>query len=391
MQKIIKNNIYSINLKAGINLIIKLLLEVILGLCLSLFLISCSTVDSQAQYTSNAPRGSDTLVTPPGLNSPDLTTNYKMASAKDTQVGYQAVNIQGMQIIGGGNERWLVIESQTVNNLMPKVIAFINQIGLSVKYQNPAIGVIQTDWANKNSKVPQGVGIRGFFSWVGWDSMYSLNSMYMYRLLLWQDGNKVVLMATNYEMDETYEGCGNQSLSTTSTLASSDSQRTKWISRPSSPQLELEFLSQFMAFAGMPEVAIKKQVTTVANAPKEASLVNNQVIVQDVFDRAWWRTAIALDRVGLGVVDKDHSRGEYYVYPLQSQIDSPDPGVFAKWFGKSSESATKAGPKPLYTVKLTPQGNTTLITIGLYDSQSIDKNFANNQKKYLTGLASQLQ
>ena len=369
----------------------KIIKVALVGICGSWLLASCSSVDAQAQYTSDAPRGSEGLVTPPGLSSPDLTTNYKMTN-KPNQGGYQAINLKGLRIVTGGNERWLVIESQSVNNVMPKVIAFINQIGLSVKYQNPAIGVIQTDWASKNDKVPQGVGVRGFFSWVGWDSMYSLNSMYMFRLLLWQDESQVVLMATNYEMAETYEGCGNQSLATTSTLASSDSQRTKWISRPSNPQLELEFLSQFMAFSGVPEPTVKKQVAAVTAAPKEASLVNNQVIVQDVFDRAWWRTAIALDRVGLGVIDKNRSLGEYYVYPLQAQIDSPDPGLFEKWFGsKKSESSGQITPKALYTIKLTPQGNTTIITMGLYDNQSVDKNYSANQKKFLSGLATQLQ
>ena len=45
-------------------------------------------------------------------------------------------------------------------------------------------------------------------------------------------------------------------------------------------------------------------MATAESAPKTAALVNNQVVVNDQFDRAWWRTAIALDRVGLGIVDK---------------------------------------------------------------------------------------
>ena len=113
-------------------------------------------------------------------------------------------------------------------------------------------------------------------------------------------------------------------------------------------------------------------------------------MVNDQFDRVWWRAALALDRVGLGVVDKNRSVGEYYVYPLQSQIDNPDPSFIQKWFSNESGNAVNV-PKALYTAKLTAQGNQTTISLKLYDSSSMDPNFVDNQKKYLDGLAAQLQ
>lgn len=350
----------------------------------------CGTTDSQAAFTSAAPRNTDTLITPPGMNSPDLNTNYKMDLTAQKQSSYQVSSAKGMSIVTGGSQRWLVIESQTVDRMMPIMMSYINQLGLTVKYQNPALGVIQTDWSSRNTKVPQGASIRGIFDWIGWGGMYSLNSMYLYRVTLWQDGRNVIVMDTNYQMDEVYEGCGKEGISTTSSFASSDTQRTKWIPRDSNPQLELEFLAQFMAFAGIPQEQVRKVVKQVESAPKEASFVNNQVIVNDQFDRAWWRTAVALDRVGLGIVDKDRTKGEYYVYPLQSQIDNPDPGFMSKWFGKESANQNN-GPKALYTMRLTAQGNQTVINMYPYNNQSPDKDFSANQKKYMSGLAQQLQ
>lgn len=363
-----------------------------IGLVASLILAvsGCGTTDSQATFTSAAPRNTDTLVTPPGLNTPDLNTNYKMDLTAQKQASYQVSNVKGMQIVTGGSQRWLLVESQTVDRLMPVMLAYINQLGLTVKYQNPALGVIQTDWSSKNNKVPQGASIRGLFDWVGWGGMYSLNSMYLYRVTLWQDGRNVVIMDSNYQMDEVYEGCGKEGISTTSSFASSDTQRTKWIPRPSNPQLELEFLAQFMAFSGIPQEQVKKIVKQVESAPKDANVINNQVVVNDQFDRAWWRTAVALDRVGLGIVDKDRTKGEYYVYPLQSQIDNPDPGFFSKWFGKESANQN-SGPKAKYTIKLVAQGNQTMIIMTEYNSQVTDKDFAANQKKYMDSLAQQLQ
>lgn len=350
----------------------------------------CGTTDSQAVFTSTAPRNTDTLVTPPGLTSPDLNTNYKMDLTEQQQASYQVTSTQGMYIASGGSQRWLVVESQSVDRMLPVMLAYINQLGLTVKYQNPALGIIQTDWSTRNTKVPQGTSIRGFFDWVGWGSMYSLNSMYLYRITLWQDGQNVLIMDSNYQMDEVYEGCGDQSIATTSSLASSETQRTKWLPRPSNPQLELEFLAQFMVFAGIPQPQVQQAVKQVESAVKAAQLINNELVVNDQFDRAWWRTAIALDRVGLGVVDKDRTQGEYYVYPLQAQLDNPQPGFLTKWFSK--ESANQANnPKAMYTVKLIAKGNQTLITLSSYNGQTVDKNFAAHQKKYLTGLAQQLQ
>lgn len=353
-------------------------------------LCACGSVDSQAVFTSSAPRDTPNLATPPGLSSPDLSTTYKMNQPNQMQGGYQINNVPGMYIANGGSQRWLVIESATVNNVWPLAMSYVNQIGLTVKYQNPSIGVIQTDWASRNTAVPQGKSLRGIFEWIGWGSMYSLNSMYMYRITLWQDGNNVIVMDTNYQMDEEYQGCTSPGIANTSSLASSDQQQTKWIARGSNPQLELEFLAQFMSFAGMPTEEVKKVVAQTKEAPKNAVVQNNQVIVNDQFDRTWWRTAIALDRVGLGIADKNRSAGEYDVYPLKSAIDNPDPGFMEKWFG--NESATIGSDvKPVYAVKLSTKGNQTVIDISMYGNTPQDPDFDKKKQQYLTGIANQLQ
>lgn len=355
----------------------------------TLFLVGCGTTDSQAVFTSAAPRQSSTLAAPPGLSSPDLSSNYKMNQPNQLDTNYQLSSIKGMQVMTGGSQRWLVIESSTVDNIWPELTEYINQLGLTVKYQNRSIGVMQTDWATRNNKVPQGATIRGIFQWIGWGSMYSLDSMYMFHITVWQDGNNVVIMDTNYQMDEEYEGCQSPGIANTYTYASSEQQRTKWISRGSNPQLELEFIGQFMAFLGTPEPKVQEVIKQATEAPKNAVYQNNSVIVNDQFDRTWWRAAIALDRVSLGIADKNRSQGTYDVYPLLSSVDNPDPGFLSKWF--SDESGTvNTPPKSKYVVKITPSGNQTIITLQPYGN-SEDKDFAKEQKKYLEGIATQLQ
>ena len=40
--------------------------------------------------------------------------------------------------------------------------------------------------------------------------------------------------------------------------------------------------------------------------------------------RAWRRTGLALDRIGLLVTDRDRSQGIYYIRPAQSEMDKSD-------------------------------------------------------------------
>lgn len=355
-------------------------------------LTACGTTDSQAVFTSAAPRDTPNLAAPPGLTAPDVSTTYKMNKPSQTQTsGYQISNVKGMYIASGGSQRWLVLESDTVNNVWPLMMSYMNQLGLTVKYQNQSIGVIQSDWASRNTAVPQGSSLRGIFEWIGWGGMYSLNSMYMYRVTLWQDGNNVVIMDTNYQMDEEYQGCSSPGIANTSSYASSDQQQTKWIPRGSNPQLELEFLAQFMSFSGLPADEVKKVVATVKEPVKNAVVQNNQIIVNDTFDRTWWRTAIALDRVGLGIADKNRSNGEYDVYPLKASVENNDPGFMAKWF--SNESATIGNEiKSVYAVKLsTNSNNQTVINFSMYNGVPEEQDFVQKRQKYLDGIANQLQ
>jgi outer membrane protein assembly factor BamC len=364
------------------------LIQASLVLALGLLtLASCATVDSQATYTSSAPRANDNLATPPGLTSPELNSDYKMTDPQ--KAVYKVTQTHGMAIQSGGTQRWLVIESQSVVNIWPTLLNYMNQLGLAVKYQNPAIGVVQSDWASRNTAVPQGAGVRGLFDWIGWGSMYSLNSKFMYRVTLWQDQNNVVMLVTNYQMDEEYRGCASPGIDRTSSFASSDQQATKWVARPANPQLELEFLAQYMVFAGQPQNQVKTQVAQIESAPKAAMISGNQLIVKDQFDRAWWRVAVALERVGLGIYDKNRSTGQYLVYPLGSRVANPDPGFLSKMFSKESSNTTL---KPVYTLNLQASGNTTTMQMQIINAnESATSADAKAIPQYLQALATELQ
>lgn len=350
---------------------------------------SSATIDSQAEYSTATPRKTSSLILPPGLTAPETNSGYKMLDTKQTQDGYVLNQIKDMQIVQGGSERWLVVKQKTVNQVWPMMQAFLNQQGLNPKIQNRNIGLIQTDWTTRNTTVPE-TGVRALFDWVGWGNMYSLQSQYMYRINLWQNESDTYVFVTDYQMDEVYPGCAT-AVNQTIKVQPSENQATKWMPVPANPQLELGFLVQFMAFTGLSPEQVKQMVASVAaaeSAPAEAQIQGTALVIDDQFDRAWWRTGIALERAGLGVADKNRTLGEYYVYPLQSEVDNPDPGFLSRMFGDDKNSLKM--PKAQYTVKLQPAANQTNLTMSL-NADATDKDFAKHQQTYLQALQKQLK
>ena len=362
-----------------------------IAVVVTLVISGCSNIGANSEYAAGTPRPTSDLIVPPGLVAPDASSSYKMLSTSNLKEGYRLNSIRDMKIEQAGSERWLVIKNKTVNQVWPMMLGYLSQAGLGVRYQNKAIGSLQTDWITRNNVVSE-TGIRKFFDWVGWGNMYSLQTQYMFRVNMWQNDDDTQIFVTDYQMNEVYPGCAkylNQSIR----VYSSDTQIPMWMPMPPDPKLELEFLLRFMAFAGLSQEQVKHvesevKATAVSPQAKMASLHGDKLVINDSFDRAWWRSGLALERVGLGVADKNRSVGEYYTYPLQSQIDNPDPGVIARWFGRDKNNLQQ--PKPEYTVKLTASGNQTILTISVYSGATI-KDFASHQKKYLADLLKQLQ
>ncbi len=215
----------------------------------------------------------------------------------------------------------------------------------------------------------------------------------MFSISLFQYENDTLVFVTDYQMNEVYPGCVP---AINSTKEVSNKAITKWMPIEPNPQLELDFLTKFMAYVSLGSEnksikitePVKQKVAADLAQPVMAQISNNQLIIMDQFDRAWWRTALALERVGLGVVDKNRAAGTYYVYQMTSQIDNPDPGLIARWFGKDKSNVKM--PEAQYTIKLTSAGDTTILVIAPYVKEN-EVNFEKAQKKYLNDLLQQLK
>ena len=355
----------------------------------AMLLTSCATasnVDSQGSYTSATPRNSSNLIVPPGLDSPQINTDHLMVTNS-----YQLESIPNMHIEQGGSERWLVMNNKTVNQVWPVMLAFLNQQGVTLRIQNQAIGLIQSDWISRSNIVPE-TGVRALFDWAGFGGGYSLQSRYLYRIHLWQNESNTLIFVTNYQMNEVYPGCvSNTAKGASIRTHTSDAQATKWMPVPASPELEFGFLTQFMGFAGFSSTQIQQITQQINESVSQMAFVqNNTLIINTSIDLAWWRTAVAVERANLGISSRNKDLMEYYVYPLQEDIAQTNKtGFMGDLFNKKPVALANL-PQAKYIIKLQQNGQQTILSMSLYPNTS-DPDFNRQRQIYLEALYQQLR
>ncbi len=232
------------------------------------------------------------------------TYNSKPGSAAATTAANAtvAVNAIGsMHIERDGSERWLVVK-QPPEVLWPQLKAFWQESGFVIAVDQPAVGIMETDWAENRAKIPQDF-LRETLGKV-FDSLWSTGERDKFRTRLERGADGTTEIYISHRGVE-------------EVLTGSQKETSVWAPRSADPGLEAEFLGRLMARLGN-DPSIAK--TAVANATVEQPLAKlvkgadgNYVEVDEGFDHAWRRVGLALDRVGFTVEDRDRTQGLYFV------------------------------------------------------------------------------
>ena len=134
-------------------------------------LTGCQAIDDivsaeQVDYKSTV-RGQP-LTLPPDLSQSQINPQYSthdgvasaaaynqaMAKANKANQGTAVLPEQaGMKILRSGDVRWLQLDRDAAL-VYPDLIAFWTNEGFTINRDNPAAGVIETDWAENRSKIP---------------------------------------------------------------------------------------------------------------------------------------------------------------------------------------------------------------------------------------------
>lgn len=209
-----------------------------------------------------------------------------------------------------GSERWLVVKGEP-DKLWPIVKEFWQENGFVINIDNPAAGIMETDWAENRAKIETG-GLRGFLG-KAMDALYSTSERDKFRTRLERSvvPGMTEIYISHRGMEEVY--------------TSDAKDQTMWQPRPPDPELEAEMLRRLMVRFGVQEDRAKAQLVADQTPPR-AKLIQKDGVgilaLDDQFDRAWRRVGLALDRVGFTVEDRDRSKGLYFVRYIDPGIDN---------------------------------------------------------------------
>ncbi|MFC3873392.1 outer membrane protein assembly factor BamC [Neisseria musculi] len=313
------------------------------------------------------------LEVPPDLTNPDQGNLYQIPAGSGAvrasdiarrsgaqQPAGQAVlqGVKGVRLERDGSQRWLVVEGKQPAEIWPLLKVFWQENGFEIKSEEPAIGQMETEWAENRAKIA-GDGLRRLFEKVGLGGIYSTSERdkFIIRVEHGRNGTTDIFFA-HKGMQEVY---GDKNKDT-----------TMWQPRPNDPNLEAAFLARFMQYLGIDarqaENALGSSVAPAARSSSDlASVSGDAVLVSGDHNRNWRRIALALDRIGLTVLGQNAERHAFLVQPAPQEgtaVSAKKTGFFKRLFGKGeTQAASAAAARPELIVYAEPLNNGTRIRL----------------------------
>jgi outer membrane protein assembly factor BamC len=306
--------------------------------------------------TSTAPA----LEVPPDLTTPTYDDRYATtasgaAAARATPKPSEVLppNPEA-RLMRAGSERWLVVKASP-EAAWNAVREFWTQNGFVVAVEQPALGIMETDWAENRANAPQ----TGLAKYVGKYLEFLTDT---YRRDKFRTRIEHGAESGTVEIYISHQGAAQLPTKT----KGGSPEDWVWQPTPPDPELEAEFLSRLMVRFGTPEPTAVAAVAALPSQPARARIEKgsdgtSRLVVDDAFDRAWRRVGLALDRTGFTVVDRDRSKGLYFVRYANPDIDVQKKGWLDKLkFWKSDEKdkpeqyrvlVTQADPASVVTVQ----------------------------------------
>jgi outer membrane protein assembly factor BamC len=341
----------------------------LLALCAALS--ACTVLESERIDYKSAGKG-PSLEVPPDLTQLSRDSRYAVpggpVTASRFQVGQAAPGVPtaastlgDVRIERAGAQRWLVV-NRSADELWNPVREFWQEGGFLLTQDQPALGIMETDWAENRAKIPQDF-IRNAIGKL-FDSFYSTAERDRFRTRLERSpsgGTEIYI--SHRGMIEVYNN--NQK------------DQTVWQPRPSDPELEAEFLRRLMVKLGVPQEQSRALVASGATKPtSRVATVGNTPVVQidEGFDRAWRRVGLTLDRTGFTVEDRDRAQGTYFVRYVEPNADRREKGFLGRLFSRSEPAV----PPLKYRIALRSEGEST--TVSVLNANGAPESSANAQR-----------
>jgi outer membrane protein assembly factor BamC len=350
------------------------------GLAAATLLSGCETMGTsfgkriEYKTVTTAPA----LEIPPDLTTPQYDDRYAVATASALaaqnasrpKAGDQiAPNTAGeARVARSGNERWLVVKTSP-ENAWGTVRQFWIDTGFVLAVEQPGSGIMETDWAENRGDLPRDA-IQRTLGKVG-DFFVTTYRQDKFRTRIERgtEAGTVEIFVSSRRMEQMPTG----------KIDNSSPSGFRWMVVPSDPLVEAEFLQRLMVRFGTPEQQAVQAVNASAKAPDRAHVESatgvRQLVVDDNFDRAWRRVGLALDRIGFTVVDRDRSKGLYFV--RYSDPDAPKTPT-GDWLSKLMFWRDNT-PKPeQYRIQVNESGAQSVVLV--QDPNGVPEKSQNSEK-----------
>ena len=340
-------------------------LRVVIPSLMLVSLVGCSalTGNEKIDYGASSKRV-PTLEMPPDLTIPSVDDRYKVPEAATNYSDYTKGSVaqtqanaavlpemQTVRLERNGVQRFLVVRDKP-EDVWLVIKAFWQEIGLTIKSEDQAAGVMETDWAENRAKIPQS-GIRKMLGKV-FNNVYSSGErdQYLTRLERSKDGSGTQIYISYRGKEEVFNA---------------DKTTSKWQDRPVDTEIEAIMLQRLMVRLGATELQANSalQVTPVVAASsiaqpegvaslREVAAGKTIILMSDTFDRAWRKVGLAIEGASVTLEDKDREKGIYFLHSAQAQKSLADKLKF--W--KSSADADKK-----YRVNVKDGGETCEVSV----------------------------
>jgi len=308
-----------------------------------------------------------TLELPPDLTQPTASDRYKIPTDGSTKRTESLSDVSkatpanlpsgvlptvaNARIERGGSQRWLVVSGKP-DQYWQTIKEFWQELGFVISIERPETGVMETDWAENRAQIRKDLLGRTMGSLL--DGVYSTPERDKFRTRLETNANgETEIYISHRGMVEIYKTEARE--------------QTTWQERPADPGLEADFLRRLMVRLGTDEKVAITSVNRPDAPPERARIEKNGnasvVVMDEVFDRAWRRVGLALDRVGFTVEDRDRSKGLFFVRYADPDVGAKkkQEGFFSKftnWF-----NTDKTPPAEQYQIQVTDAAPATRVTV----------------------------
>ena len=332
---------------------------------LALALSGCESTNLTKRIDYKSTTTGPALELPPDLTTPRYDDRFSVSTASGlaaqqaggkTREAEFLATAPNARVARAGNERWLVVKASP-EQAWDVSRRFWADTGFVLAVEQPALGLMETDWAENRADIPADALRRTLGQFA--DIFYTTYKRDKFRTRIERgaEAGTVEIYIAHRGMEQV----------PTAKIDNSSPAAFAWALMPPSPDLEAEMLTRLMIRFGTAEPQAIAAVAQAAAQPDRARVEKGadgvpKLVIDESFDRAWRRVGLALDRSGFTVVDRDRSTGVYYVRYADpdAEIGKKDQGWLAKLAFWRKDEVEKPEQYRIAVVEAAPRSHVTV-------------------------------